>query len=579
LTQFQKIRANLLSGSAILALAAVPALAQDHPHIHSADDARIALSVLGTHQSGIYNESGAEIVSYDPESKRGFVVNAASGQVDVLDLADPSQPSHLRSIDVSSIGSDVNSVAVRNGIVALAVQNDVATDPGFVVLTDIDGNVAATVEIGALPDALTFSPDGNWILVVNEAEPREDYAIDPEGSISIIDVSGGAASVTQEHVRTADFSAFNGREDELRAQGVRIFGPGASAAQDFEPEWVEVASDNRTAYASLQENNAIAVIDIETATVTDIFPLGFKDWSETGEWSGAGFDSSRDGEVEFRHWPVFGIYLPDTIRLYEASGETYIVTANEGDARAYDVDGWWLEEFAIADLELDAAAFPNAEELQRSENIGDLLVTSTLGVANDCDPSLSTTEVQELGYDEIGAYISAECVYDELYTFGGRSASIFRVTDEGLNLVWDSASSFEEITFATTPEFVNADHRHRDVQFKRRSINKGPEPEGIALGEVDGRTYAFIGFERIGGIIVYDITEPAETSFVTYINNRDFSLATSSDGGTTTDLGAEGLHFIPAEDSPDAEGRPVLLVGNEVSGTTTLFAIDLGADR
>src|SRR5690606_29331789 len=138
---------------------------------------------------------------------------------------------------------------------------------------------------------------------------------------------------------------FNGREDELRAAGVRIFGPGASAAQDFEPEWVEVASDNRTAYASLQEANAIAVIDIETATVTDVFPLGCKDWSESGEWAGIGFDGSRDTDsIDFRNWPVFGILTPDTIRIYETGGETYIVTANEGDARAYDVDGWWTEE-------------------------------------------------------------------------------------------------------------------------------------------------------------------------------------------------------------------------------------------
>lgn len=574
--RLNRVRTSLMSGTVFaIALCALPALGQDHPHGLSADGARIALSVLGTHQSGVYNASAAEIVTYDAESQRAFVVNAASGQVDVLDLADPAQPTFITSISVAHIGADVNSVAVRNGIVALAVQNDVVTDPGFVVLLDTEGNILSTVEVGALPDALTFSPDGNWILVVNEGEPREDYGIDPEGSISIIDVSGGAGSVVQDNVRTADFQAFTGREDELRAAGIRIFGPGASAAQDFEPEWVEVASDNRTAYASLQENNAIAVIDIESATVTDVFPLGFKDWSENGEWSGVGFDASRDGEVNFQNWPVFGIYLPDTIRLFETGGETFIVTANEGDARAYDEDGWWLEEFSVADLRLDETAFPNAGELQRSENIGDLLVTATLGVANDCNPSLSTAEVQALGYEEIGAYIAEECVYDALYTFGGRSASIFRVTADGLDLVWDSGSDFEEITLAAIPDFFNADHRHRDEQFKHRSINKGPEPEGIALGEIDGRAYAFVGFERIGGVIVYDITVPAEARFVTYINNRDFSLATSSEGGTTTDLGAEGLYFVPADQSPDADGCPLLLVGNEVSGTTTVFAIDL----
>src|SRR5690606_16045423 len=196
-------------------------------------------------------------------------------------------------ISVSDVGADANSIAVRDGVVAIAVQAENATDNGSVALYDTDGNRLAVVEVGALPDALTFSPDGRWVLVVNEGEPREDYAIDPEGSISIIDLSAGAANVSQDDVRTASFAPFNGREDELRAAGVRIFGPGASAAQDFEPEWVEVASDNRTAYASLQEANAIAVIDIETATVTDVFPLGYKDWSESGEWAGIGFDGSR----------------------------------------------------------------------------------------------------------------------------------------------------------------------------------------------------------------------------------------------------------------------------------------------
>lgn len=569
------LRARLMSGSAaVLALVAGPALAQDLPHVHSAPDAAIALSVLGSHKTGVYQESASEIVTYDPETKRGFVVNAFAGMVDVLDLSDPASPALLTSLDLSSIGSGINSVSIRNGIVAMAVQNNTVTDPGFVVLTDIDGNIQATVQVGALPDALTFSPDGNWIVVANEGEPREDFGIDPEGSVAIIDVSGGAANVTQENVRIADFRAFNGREDELRAKGVRIFSPNATAAMDFEPEWVEVSADNSTVYVSLQENNAIGVIDIATATVRDVLPLGFKDWSENGQWSGKGFDGSRKGDVNIRHWPVFGIYLPDTIRVFETGGETYILTANEGDARAYDVEGWWLEEFAIEDLKLDPAAFPNAEELQQSENIGKLLVTSTLGVANDCNPSLSTAEAKAAGYEDITGYVAEECVYDALYTLGGRSASIFKVTEDGLDLVWDSGSDFEEITLATAPEFFNADHRHRDEQLKRRSVNKGPEPEGAAVGEIDGRLYGFIGFERIGGVIVYDITEPENAKFVTYINNRDFSVATGEEGATETDLGAEGLYFIPADLSPDADGRPVLMVGNEVSGTTTLFAID-----
>jgi hypothetical protein len=559
---------------AAISLSSVSAAAEFEPPVFETEDAAIRLSVLGQYQSGIYNQSAAEIVTYDPTTQRGFVINAASGEVDVLDLSNPEDPTLAFVINVSDLGADANSIATSNGVVAIAVEATDRADDGFVALYDTDGNRLTVVQVGALPDALTFSPDGRWVLVANEGEPVDDYARDPEGSVSIIDLSAGAENVTQNDVRTADFRAFNGKEDELRAQGIRIFGPGSSAAQDFEPEWVEVASDNRTAYVSLQENNAIAVIDIETAAVTAIYPLGFKDWSENGEWAGRGFDASRVGEVNIRNWPVFGIFQPDTIRIFETGGETYILTANEGDARDYDQDEWWSEEFQLGRLQLDPVAFPDAETLQAPDQLGQLLITSTLGVANDCNPSLTTAESQAVGYETVRAYVEAECIYDEIYTFGGRSFSVFRLTEEGLELVWDSDSQMEETTLALIPDFFNADHRDREQQLKRRSPNKGPEPEGIAVGTIGDRTYAFVGLERIGGVMVYDITNPAETTFVKYINNRDFTFANQVEGATTTDLGAEGLHFIPAADSPDPQGRPVLMVGNEVSGTTTLFVID-----
>lgn len=566
------IRSSLTAALlATSALCAVPALASVHEYL--AEGAAIRLAPLGQYQSGVYNASAAEIVSFDPGSRRAFVVNAAARLVDVLDLSDPSAPHLLFSIDVSDIGADANSVAVHDGLVAIAIEARMRHEPGFVAFYDVDGNRLSVVQAGALPDAVTFSPDGRWLLVANEGEPVDDYAIDPEGSVTIVDLIGGAANLTQADVRHADFRAFNGREDELRAQGVRIFGPGASAAQDFEPEWIEVAADNRTAYVSLQENNAIAVVDIETATVTAVWPLGFKDWRAGAPWSGAGFDASRRGPVALTNWPVFGVYLPDTIRLHEVAGETYIITANEGDAREYDQDGWWSEEFAARSLRLDPAAFPDAEALMAREAMGDLLVTSTLGFVG-CDPSIPTAQAQAQGYADVRAYVEAECVYEALYSFGGRSMSIFRVGADGLDLVWDSASQMEETVLALMPEHFNADHRHRDQQLRRRSINKGPEPEGIALGEVDGRTYAFVGLERIGGVMVYDITEPSATQFVTYVNTRDLDVATTATGATATDLGAEGLHFVPAAQSPDAAGRALLLVGNEVSGTTRVFAIE-----
>jgi hypothetical protein len=531
------------------------------PRSSPASRESIRLSLLGRYESGVYNRSGAEIVSYEPDSRRAFVVNAASGKVDVLCLRDPAVPNWLFSIDVSDLGPTANSVAIAKGIVAVAVEAARKTDPGFVAFYDPNGKRRAVVQVGALPDAVTFSPDGRYLLVANEGEPSDDYSVDPEGSVSIIDLAQGVDSLDQTHVKTADFRAFNGKKAELRAEGVRIFGPGASVAQDLEPEWIEVSSDSRTAYVCLQENNAIAVVDIAKAQVTRILPLGFKDWSANGRWAGRGFDASdRDQGINIRHWPVYGMFQPDTIKILEFGDQTYLLSANEGDGRTW---GDWTEEARIGELKLDPQAFPDAATLQQDANLGRLLVTTTLGVGNDCDPSNRKTDVQQ------------DCVYKALYTFGGRSMSVWRVTDEELELVFDTGSQIEETIAEMVPHYFNADHRHQPKQLDRRSASKGPEPEGLALGTVDGRTYAFLGLERVGGIMVYDVTEPTQTRFVQYINTRDFSIGEDASADhTKSDLGPEGLHFVAGSQSPDAQGRPLLLVGNEVSGTTAIYVIE-----
>lgn len=542
-------------------LVAQSATDSDSPRAPHDSVAAIRLSFLGRYASGVYKQSGAEIVTFDPASKRAFVVNAFSGKIDVLELQDPAQPKWLFAIDVSDIGGDANSVAVKQGRVAIAVAARVKTDPGYVAFYNVQGQRQSVVEVGALPDAVTFSPDGRYLLVANEGEPNDDYAIDPEGSVSIIDISGEVASLKQTHVRTADFRHFNGREDELRARGVRIYGPGSSAAQDFEPEWIEVTSDSQTAYVCLQENNAIARVDIPTASVTHVMPLGFKDWSAAGPWSGRGFDASdRDGGINLRQWPVFGMFQPDTIKLLEVDGTTYLLGANEGDAREW---GNWTEEARVADLRLDPAAFPNAAELQKPENLGRLVVTTTLGVANDCDPSAREMNATEA------------CVYNALYALGGRSMAVWRVTEDSLELVYDTGSQMEETTAQLYPKYFNADHQDQSKQLDKRSTSKGPEPEGMAVGVIDGRTYAFVGLERVGGIMVYDVTNPLETEFIQYINTRDFAIGEDATADhTQADLGPEGLCFVPGSESPDPQGRPLLIVGNEVSGTTAVLVIE-----
>ncbi|HXV33080.1 MAG TPA: choice-of-anchor I family protein [Gaiellaceae bacterium] len=489
----------------------------------------IELSVLGTYSTGIFAGGAQEIVAFDPETDRLFVVNAGLDTVDVLDASDPSAPTKVGEIDTSELGSP-NSVDVHDGLVAVALQADPKTDPGKVAFFDADGAELAAVTVGALPDMLTFTPNGRFVLVANEGEPSDNYSIDPEGSVSVIDLEGGIGSLSQADVRTAGFGAFT--KAKLPA-GVRIFGPGATVAQDLEPEYV-AAADSRTAWVTLQEANAVAVIDVKRAVVTEIKALGLKDHSLPGN----GLDpSDRDNAIAIAGWPVYGMYMPDGIEAYEYKGRTFYVTANEGDAREYDD---FVEEARVGSLALDPAAFPNAAFLKDNARLGRLTVSTASG---DTD---------------------GDGDFDQLHVFGGRS---FTIWNQAGRIVFDSGDALERLT--SIPGEFNSNNDEND-SADTRSDNKDPEPEGVALGAVGKRLYAFVGLERIGGVMVWDVTSPHVPRFVQYLSNRDF--AGDPEAGTAGDLGPEGLHFIAKNDSPI--GVPLLAVANEVSGTTTLYRID-----
>ena len=565
----------------------------------------IELSKIGAYQSGIFAESAAEIPAYDAASKRLFVVNAQAGVLDVLDLSQPNQPVKIAEIQVHDIaeGAEVNSVAVHNGIVAIAIQAAVKTDPGYVALYQAkDLSKLAHVQVGALPDMLTFSPDGQTLLVANEGEPSDDYQVDPEGSISVIQLSNLTAPV----VRTADFKAFNGQEAVLRAQGVRIFGPNATAAQDFEPEYITVSQDGKTAWAALQENNALAKIDVVNAKVLAVYPLGFKDHGLDGNGMDVSDADGVDGtgSIKIQTWAnVRGLYMPDAIASFDVAGKTYIVTANEGDARAWgedtpeyfnnDTSKGFVEEWRVkhlvhadgfarrlgddlpahlsqlakgAELNPDnfgycGATAGNAGDCRKDHLLGRLNITWTEGYQKNAD---GTPKLNERG----------NLVYDHLYSFGARSVSIWteNSAQNGLERVWDSGDDFEQYIAEHHPEIFNANHE--EAGMDNRSDNKGPEPEGVTLGQIGSKTFAFIGLERAGGVMVYDVSTPSAPSFVQYLNSREMSASTEQiELGQAGDLGPEGLVFIAAKDSPN--GQPLLVVGNEVSGSTAVYQLNL----
>ena len=909
--------------AATLAKAEAPAPAPGLPNpLGTAQGLDIQL--LGTYATGVFNGGTAEIPAYDPLTKRLFVTNAI-GTVDVLSIDNPAQPTKLFSIDIKAItGGTPNSVAVKNGIVAVAVEKEDADEnylPGLVAFFASDlaaapTEASATVAVGALPDMLTFTPDGKKVLVANEGQPGE--TLDPEGSVSIIDLSSGLVGATGTTVR---FTDYDGKENELRAKGVRVF-PGKQASLDFEPEYIAVAPDGKTAFVTLQEANAFAVLDIASATFRDVLPLGYKDHRRgpatlkqynfnepaigqkrngdplrfgglsslffekeaggkytfvtvpdrgpNGEETPAGrpflkpdyvaevirfqldkasgeisilekipltrndggeikaitgfpniagvdekpidedgnalpydpfgadlegivvapdgsfwmvdeyrpavyhfnaaglllnrfvpkgtaalagqpegtygdetlpadyakrranrgfeavaldssgilyafiqtplanpnratsdnsnlirvlgidpangepvaeyvyalekprvrvtnvdkigdatydpktgsfyvierddeanptnkkfifrfdlkgatnllapgapalasgktleqhsldelaalgiksvkktkilnlpsigylpgdkpeglallpdgslavlndndfgvngpalstvglgiisfeegnkFDASdRDNAANLRNWPVKGMYMPDAVTALEVAGQTYYITANEGDARD--------ENARVGSLTLDPTAFPNGAALKAVDQLGRLNVS------------------------EIDGDVDGDGDYDELYAYGARS---FSVWDSYGNLVFDSGDDLERITAAKYPNFFNSTNDANT--FDARSDDKGPEPEGVTTGIIDGRPYAFVGLERIGGFVVYDVSTPEKPRFVEYVNNRNF--AGNPRAGTAGDLGPEGLVFIAGEDSPT--GQALLVVSNEISGTTSIFSV------
>ncbi len=493
----------------------------------------IELQYIGSFDPSGTNTSTCEIVVYDAATERLFTTSAIAGFLDIIDFSVPGTPSVVNSVDVNSYGG-ITSVAVYNGFVAISSPNANEQLDGSVIFFDTDGVFIKQVTVGALPDMITFTPDGSKVLTANEGQPNSDYTVDPEGSVSIIDISGGVATLQQSDVNTLLFAQFNALESVLLNAGVRKLKASSTLSQDFEPEYITISPNSQKAWVTLQENNAVAEINLATETFTGIVPLGTKDMSLTGN----GFDASdNNGEVLIANWPVKSFYIPDGIANYNVGGTNYLVTANEGDEKEYTN----LNErttIGAGGYVLDPTVFPNSAVLKKSFNAGRFRVSNLFGdTGNDGD-------------------------YDVINSVGTRSFSIWNADNQ--TLVYDSGDDFEFYT-STEPSIsaiFNADNG--DNILKGRSRSKGPEPEGVTLAQISGKTYAFITLERIGGVMVYDLTDPNAVEFVDYKNSR----STSTYAG---DHGPEGITFIPASDSPD--GNAYIVVANEISGTISIYEV------
>jgi hypothetical protein len=492
------------------------------------------LTLLGSYKHNVSGSHSAEIVKFDSASKRLFIANSIGGFIDIVNFSNPLLPTPIRSVNIKSYGN-INSIAVHNGLIAAAIENSVPENDGFVVFFDTAGTFIKQVTVGAMPDDISFTPDGKKVLTANEGQPNDAYTIDPEGSIGIVNLRNGITNLTQTDVRVARFRHFNNDSTTLRNKGVRIFGPKASVAQDMEPEYITYAADGRKAWVSLQENNALAVIDLITDSIVQILPLGYKDHMQAGN----GLDASdQSGDVLIANWPIKGMYMPDALASMNVAGNDFILSANEGDARAYNgLD----EEATVANLNLDSTKFPNAAFLKTNTALGRLTITNKSGdIDNDGD-------------------------IDTVYVYGSRSFTIWNGTTGAK--VFDSGDQLEQIT-AAHPVYgpiFNANNSTGTPAKKNRSDNKGPEPEGIVTATINDTVYAFIALERTGGVMVYDVTNPAAPRYVTYKNNRNITS-----GGI--DLGSEGIIFISATQSPNK--KPLVILANEISSTLSIYQLN-----
>ncbi|VXB08181.1 MULTISPECIES: choice-of-anchor I family protein [Chryseobacterium] len=493
---------------------------------------QITLNYIGSFDPSGNNNSSTEIVVHDPATQKLFTISSLTDVFDIINFTNPLAPSVINTVNMAPYGG-ITSIAVKNGLVAVASPNGTnAQQNGSVVFFDINGNFLKQVTVGVLPDMITFTPDGTKVMTANEGEPNDAYTVDPEGSISIIDISGGINNLTQSNVTTLGFTGYNSQEAAFISSGGRKVRSTSTLAQDLEPEYIAISPDSQKAWVSCQENNGIIEVNLSNNTLGNIWGLGKKDMSLPGN----GFDASdNNGEILIANWPVKTYYNPDAMASFKVGNTNYLVTANEGDEK--DLGGFSERTTVGANgYTLDSTIFPNASILKASHNLGRFRVTNVNGNTDgDAD-------------------------FEEIHALGARSFSIFNADTK--QIVYDSGDQFERYIAANHPLIFNADNEANGA--KTRSRAKGPEPEGVTLGTIGTQTFAFITLERTGGIMVYNVTDPNNVTFVDYKHSR----STSAFGG---DNGPEGITYIPPANMNNGKGYVV--VANEISGTLSMYEV------
>ena len=538
-----------------------------------------------------FASSAAEIVSYDTCSDQLYVVNANRARIDIFSLDSQTSAPHFSgsiNLQEAAVAADIeigaaNSVSAKNGLLAVAIEAADKQQHGIIALYRLDTlSLLNTFESGSLPDMVLMSSDSQTLLSANEGEPNSTYENDPEGSVTLVNLSQGfdddSAQVTQ--ITFTDFNVGASRHNELSAQ-VRISGPqGTTVAQDLEPEYITLDENTQTAYVALQENNALGIIDVNSAQVTAIKGLGLKSWNMA---SGNELDASDKDDVvgNFSSFEqLSGMYMPDTITSYQVNGNTFIVTANEGDSREYIYESS-QQICHEAGHAWDGDDFSGSE--QYNTELDDCISFTDEGRGKDLEVDNNHPLYNDLANKEVLGRLKVIMDQpvlsdtDTVLAFGGRSFSIW---NDQAELVFDSGDDIAKRVYSYDAESLNATSDNNDLTetADNRSDDKGVEPEAVEVALINGEAYAFVGLERQGGVMVYNITNPQAPVFQSYLNNRDFNHGVCSelddgdcDNGIYNrdagDLAPESIEYFTRNN------QHFVAVGNEVSGTTTVYKI------
>lgn len=517
----------------------VPAFAAETYQKNDSD--RGFVRELSSYSVGRTNADGgvAEIVTYNKKDKVFYLVSGVTQSIDLVKINSDGSTECKKRIEIGEILEDKNinagdmtsvSYSDEKNLLAVAVQDEDYKNNGHIVILDKDGNYKEAYECGVQPDMVTFTKDGKYIISADEGEPREGYdngAVDPKGSVTIIDVENKSTKKVE----------FNIDIDKALKDGI-LLKKDSNPAEDLEPEYIAISDDNKTAFVSLQENNAIASIDIESGKINYVKGLGFIDHSVEGNEIDAVRGKGKNAKIDIKNDNFLGTPMPDGIAFLSKNGRDFILTANEGDARE------WKNYKNTNSKKFDKK---NADK--KTEYL---------------DPEKTDGLVE-----------------GRIHLLGGRSFSIYDASD--LTRVYNSGSDFEKITARIFPDFFNTsnDEDKGPDKLDARSNKKGPEAENIAVLNIKDKTYAIIGLERISGIMIYDITDPSNPVYKDYFNNRKFvkSVEDGEEVGLEErgNIGPEGLCAIEAKDSPT--GKPLVLVANEVSGTVQVIEFNYSEDE